>query len=330
MKKRISTLLEQLSKREIRFNQKAYIFLFCLLLSTFFWFLSAFSKTYTTTLNAPLEYNTLSEEFILTKPPAASVNINVSGSGFELLGEQMSLNKKKTLVDLNLARPTSSADRYFILTSMLKDKLRMNLDPDIELLSIGEDSLLLRTEKRLSKKIKIVPQVELKLEKGYKQRGEITVTPNVVSLSGPQGFIDSVHTLYTEVITTNQLKDSMEKVVSIQLPKDINGLAVNPEKVEVLIPVEMYTEKVLTLAIKSEVSTNSRHQLQTFPNEVKVTFLVPLSKYNNLNESTLSAVVVYGKEHSESKKLSVKINNIPKYALLTKLEPERVEYILKK
>lgn len=283
-----------------------------------------------TTLSVPLEYTSLSEDFILTKSPPESIDIRVSGSGFELLGEQMFLNRKKTLVDLSLARPTKTANRYFILTSILKNELLRNIDTDIELLNIIDDSLFLNTEKRLSKKISISANVELKFKDGYKQRGEIVINPSEVTLSGPQKYIDSVHTLFTAAITPKKLKDSLRTTVALLIPEDIKGVAVKPKNVEVLIPVEKYTEKVLKLAVKREVDDGNTHQLQTFPDEVEVTILVPLSKYNSLNESTLTAVVVYTKAQAERKKLSVRILNIPKYALLSKVEPERVEYILKK
>lgn len=331
MKERINNFIKRLSKREIRLSQKAYIFLFCLLLSTFFWFLASLSKQYVTTLNASLTYSELPENFILTDSPPEQISLIVNGSGFDLLGEQMSLNRKVILVDLDKAKTLGTLNRYFIPTKLLKDKIVSNLNSGIEFMDIVEDTLFLKTEKRLSKEIKVQPKVDLKFEKAYKQRGAIKVIPEIVRISGPEEFIDSINHIYTEILKKDKLKDTTTVTVKIDLPKNINGVAVLPTEVEVFIPVEKYTEKVLILPIRHEfVNNTSAGELQTFPDQVEIAVLLPLSKFNNVDASLLKATVRYGEGENHKKKLDVHIDGLPNYGILTKVEPERVEYILKK
>jgi hypothetical protein len=167
VKNKINQFLVKISKGKIRFSEKAYIFLLCLMLSTFFWFLSSLSGNYTTVLSANLKYNSLDEAFILTEEPPEKIYFKVRSSGFELLGEQLSLNRKKVEVNLQKAKSLIDQNRYYILTTTILPNIRDQLDADIELLDLQEDTLYLSTEKRLNKMVKVLPQVDVSYKSAY-------------------------------------------------------------------------------------------------------------------------------------------------------------------
>ena len=104
MKNKIKNLIFDSNKGKIKLNERASIFFFCLVLATCFWFLSSLSKSYTTKLTIPIEYISVNKNFILLEKPLESIEIQVSGSGFELLGEQMSLNRNALQVNLETAK----------------------------------------------------------------------------------------------------------------------------------------------------------------------------------------------------------------------------------
>jgi len=329
VKNRINRLVLKVSNGKIRFSEKAYIFLLCLLLSTFFWFLSSLSDIYTTTLSVKLKYNSLDESFILTEEPPKQLSFKARSSGFELLGEQLSLNRNEVEVNLQDAKSEKN-NRFFILTSVVKPSIREELDADIELLDLESDTLWLSTEERLKKKVKVIPQVDLSFKAAYKLRSKIELNPKTVEVLGPKSFIDSLLEIKTALYKAKNIDDSIKVKLKLIAPANVNGFRIEPEEVEILIPVEKYTEKQLTVPVKVNNEMSQNLIIRTFPDEVELTFLVPISKFNSLSASRLDAVVDYNKESSKSQKLKISLQNLPDYAVLRKIEPERVEYIIRK
>ncbi|MCB0803306.1 MAG: YbbR-like domain-containing protein [Bacteroidetes bacterium] len=314
---------------KIKLNQKAIIFFFCLLLSTFFWFLSSLSKNYTTDLSFPVKYTGYSENFILIEAPSSTITGRVFGSGYELLGEQFSLNRSSIEIDLNSARPGKSRNTYYIETKRQRDKLIEKLDKDIQLQFLRPDTLYFKTQARTSKIVHVIPKLNYEFEAGFQLRGDLIVNPKKIKVSGPKSYIDTLKQVYTEIKHVKDLKDSTQ--VNLKLIKDqtINGLQFEKEQVDILIPVEKYTEKEISLDIN--VNASSHLMLRVFPAKVNVKVLVPMSLYENLDETLLMASVKYVESRDKgAEKLQVNLKGIPKYAKLIRIEPERVEYIIRK
>lgn len=330
MFEQLKSIFLESKEGKIKLNQKASIFLFCFLLSTFFWFLSALSKDYKTELNFPLEYTGFSDNFILMETPLKRLKGRVEGSGYELLGEQLSLNNSQIAVDLSFARAAKGDDRYFIETKNIRPKVLEELDRDIQLMNLYPDTLFFKTQARVSKEVKLISDLDLSFASGYRQRGEVLITPSRIKISGPVGFIDTVQSIALEKLELSDLEDSTVIDLALVLPKEINGLKSEQEKVKVEIPVEKYTEK--NLEIKLEVSSeNSNWRIKTFPEKVALSILVPISKYEALSPELIRAKVNYQPAlHEGTDKLKVEVTGLPPYAELVRVNPDRVEYILRK
>ncbi|MEQ8908868.1 MAG: hypothetical protein RIC95_06730 [Vicingaceae bacterium] len=328
MREEFKDFVLNIKEGKLRFSERAYIFFFCLLLSTFFWFLSALSENYTTKLSIPLQYLSISEDFVLVKEPPKGLEIQVRGSGFELLGEQMSLDRNRIQVDLAEARDARNQS-YFILTKSLSPQIRQELDPDLDLLTIFPDSLHLATQARVSKKVAVKFNGSITLANGFGRRQEVQLIPDSIRVSGPKSFLDTLSKVNTSNFQMDKVKDSLSKKLNLIVPKNIKGLHFDHKEVELFLAVEKFTEKSLKLVIQLDSNAKALN-LRTFPDQVEAYFLVPLSEYSNLNSEQLQAKVSLGDDFNQRKKLAVSINQIPDYAKLSRVEPETVEYIIRK
>lgn len=325
---RLKDIFFDAKKGKIKLSERASIFFFCLLLSTFFWFLSILSKSYTTTLTIPLEYEAVAENFILTEEPRSYIKIEVFGSGFELLGEQVSLNRSEVQVDLNVAQRINK-DRYGIATTKLRDAILVSLDKDLNLRKILTDSITFKTQKKVRKKVPIVTIEEIKYAVGYNLREGIKLNPDSVEVSGPEESISKVEFVNTEEIQLNNVSDSVQLKVMLKTPDVGEHTRLSIKEVEAIIPVEKYTEKQLHLPL-TVLTKRKGVKVKTYPNEVKAILIVPLSKYEAIDADMLSARVTFDKESSNRRKLKVELSALPAYARLLRLEPESVEFIIKK
>lgn len=330
MFEQLKSILLESKEGKIKLNQKASIFLFCFLLSTFFWFLSALSKDYKTELSFHLAYTGFSESFILVEDPLNKIRGRVEGSGYELLGEQFALNNSKIPVDLSFARAAKGEDLYFLETKNIRPKVLEELDRDIQLINLYPDTLFFKTQARVAKEVDLVADFNLSFASGFRQRGEIKLTPARIKISGPLGYIDTVKSVKLKAMELKDLEDTTSIELEVALPKEIKGLKTATEKVKVEIPVEKYTEKHLdvNLEIKKE---QSDWKIKTFPESVSLTILVPISKYEALSAELIRAKVYFKPElHEGADKLKVEVSGLPPYAELVRVNPDRVEYILRK
>lgn len=327
MLNQIKNILLKNEEGKFKLNQKASIFLFCLMLSTFFWFLSVLGKNYTAKLKFYINYEDFSSDFILTEAPTEFIEGEVFGSGYELLGEQLSLSRIKIDLSLKNAKSTAVPNRYFIDTRQLRNQLRSALDRDLQLNAILQDSIVFKTQKRLNKTIKIIPDLTLEFESGYALRGEVIYSPKQINISGPKSFIDTVEFITSVAKAISGIEDTMRLKMGLKMPENINGIKTSTTEIDVIIPAEKHTEKRIELPV--QLQGNREFAIKTFPGQVTAVLLVPLSMYNQLTEAKLTAIAKF-KSPDSSDKLKIEIIGVPKYADLIRVEPDRVEYIIRK
>lgn len=324
MKNKIKNLIFDSNKGKIKLNERASIFFFCLVIATFYWFLSSLSKQYTTNLTIPVEYTSFNKDFILVEEPIKYIEIQVSGNGFELLGEQMSLNRNSLKVNLSEAMRLGM-NRFGIPTSKLKNEVYQYLDKDIRFERITSDSILFKTDKRVTRKLKVIPKVDLSFESSYNLMGDIAVSPSVVEVSGPKGKLDSLEFITTTVLKHDDVNDSLQLIYSFAKDERFTSLDIVPQQISILIPVDKFTEK----SFEVPISWNKDISIRAFPNKVKVVFLVPLSNYEQLTAQEIAATVDVEEGFQNKKKLKVNIQGIPDFAKLLRIEPEKIEFIIK-
>ena len=96
------------------------------------------------------------------------------------------------------------------------------------------------------------------------------------------------------------------------------------------VPVEKFTEGSVEIPVRA---ANVRNDLllRTFPDKVKVRFLVPLSKYSLVKPGLFEAIVNAAEiGDGGTSRLQVTVMVAPAYVRDVAVEPERVEFILRK
>jgi len=312
---------------KVKLSQRAVIFFFCLVLSSFFWLLSALSKEYNSRMQIPLNYTELAGFFVLTEDPPKSIEVEVRGTGFELLGEQWALDNSPLQINLNSAKPSSRPNQFCIPTFKLRTRVIKTIDPNLSLRYISPDTLYFKTENRYGKKLPLQAKLDLTFASGYHLRSPVQLDPDSIWVSGPASFIDTVSAVYTEPMKFSKLDDSAKRVLAIQ-NYEIDGVKLEPEQTMVLIPVEKFTEKELNLRIKV-VNEVDQRQIRTYPKEITALFLVPLSKFEYLDTSVVKGVVTFTEAELDKKQLKVELNGVPPYAKLLRKEVDKVEFIIK-
>lgn len=200
-----------------------------ILLASLVWFHVATDKIYEVNYQIPLTVEHLPPDLTLVEPPPPKVKIKIRAKGKIIIG--FYFKKLRITADLDYAKP---------------GKLEYKLSPKDVKTSSGEfsgvveilspRSLKLRVDRYISKKVKVISQVEAKPASGYIQIGETTLTPSQVVISGPSREVKRITSVETERLELLEVKTPISQVVKVVSP--LSSLEVLPPSVSIFANIQ--------------------------------------------------------------------------------------------
>ena len=323
------------NKEYVRINPRLPIFVFFVFISTIFWFLNALSKNYTTEIEYPVEYVGAPEnkQLIGKDDLPAKLKITVDGYGFKLLRyDTKILNIIPITLQLSNAaiRRKSGADStmYYLPTNSLIEDIGKQFGNELKILNISPDTLFLCFNSVIRRKIPISTEnVHYDLEKQYMIKGRVTTIPDSIEVWGPASEVNKIHEIKTQTHYYTGVKTSIHQTLKLE---KVAGVEYALQRVIVNIPVEEFTEMQMKLSIET-INVPDTLILKTFPNEVTVSFLVGLSKYNEVTPEMFKVVADFETIlENRNNVLKVRITTMPDFVKSVKFAPRNIEYIIEK
>ena len=133
----------------------------------------------------------------------------------------------------------------------------------------------------------------------------------------------------TDTLKLNDLQHTTNTRVAIK-QNDLNNISIYPASISVKIPVDEFTEKTIELPLKV-INNTEFLNIKLYPKRVKVTFLVALSNYQEVNEDFIEAVVDVNEwKQLKHQSFTVKITRFPDYCKLINVMPNKINFIIEK
>ena len=108
------------------------------------------------------------------------------------------------------------------------------------------------------------------------------------------------------------------------------NITIYPRSTEVTIPVGELTEKIIEVPIKI-VNGSKYISVRTVPSKISLTVMVPLKDFVKWTASDFEAVVdLQNWEDKHIKSLPVKVTKIPDFVQLVKVDPQNVDFFVRK
>jgi hypothetical protein len=152
--------------------------------------------------------------------------------------------------------------------------------------------------------------------------------PDSITISGPPSMIDSIRFIRTPTKKITNI--NYYTVLKEPLIKPVNSkkLILSADSVEIIIPVEKFTEE--TIKVPLDVNGISRNKIRLFPEHGSITYHVALKDFEKINNSMFKAEVDIDKNFRNKQKLKVNITQSPSNVKITQIEPENVEFLILK
>lgn len=302
------------------------VFIGFLFLSALFWVIITFSKTYKATLNFPVTYTNLSQDKLLKENTNETIKLNIRSTGFKIL--RAKIFGKKIAINASQLRKKNNA--FYVLLTSQKNAIEKQLFSGTELLSFFKDTLFLNIGQLSSKKVKLVADVNLKYHIGYDLLNDIVITPDSITISGPNSLLDTISQLKLASLNLDDVKDDIKKELSVIVPNGLEKIKLEAYRATVTGDVEKFTEGTLDVQFNI-VNKPQNIIVNTLSETVQVSYIVALSKFDDVDENSFSVECNFGL--SNKKELSYlipKITQKPDFIKSVKLNPQKIDFLIVK
>lgn len=294
-----------------------------------FWILISLSNSYPASVTVPVRYINIPGKKVVMNELPTKVTVNIRATGFRILSYDFERKQEPVTIDIGarLRNIRKDQDVVTISTQGFLNDFSRRLGHDAVITGFQPDSIVFSFSDRIVRPVPVVLDLQLDMEKQYDTTGLIAVTPSVIEVSGPPSLINAMDKIKTEPLVLEQVKGSVKKKVKLLTNKKMSYSA---EYVDVFIPVEKFTEGITEVPVQA-INIPKGYSLKTFPDKVKVRYIVTLSRYNRIRPEMFRAVVdAKDLEKQHPDKVVVLLTEQPDFIRHPDLETERLDYIMRK
>jgi hypothetical protein len=305
-------------------RRRVSAFFTCLLLAVFAWIVTVLSNPHKYTVKEILDFRNTPQKRAFHSLQSDTVNAIINGTGWDMLFSKMNPGNKSVTVDLQTLEDKS----YVVLGSQL-DQINSKRENGQQITRFIPDTLYFDFSNRKVKRIPVRLIMAAKYQHQFSQSGNITIKPAYVIINGPANVIDKITEWRSDTLKLDSVGETVNALVNLQPVREGN-LSVYPKNVQVTIPVDEFTEKVLEVPVKL-INNHSYQDVKIFPQKVKVTFTTSLTRYEEIDEDFFEATADLDLWRLHGYKvLPVVLSKVPEYCRVVKIEPQNIDFIIKK
>lgn len=305
-------------------KRKINIFLRCLLISFVAWLLIAVSNQYTFSIKAGIQYVNIPEKRAFHPLQSDTVSLKVRMSGWNVLLAKLRTDTTNIQVDLS-----GLNSKNFVVFSNQIGFINRQFPTEKRVISVSPDTLYFDFSRQTQRKVPVKVPTSITFKKQYGFIGRTNASPSYVTITGPTEDVANIEFLETDTIKGDLVFTDIRTVANINKNHKTN-ITIYPRMTEVVIPVGELTEKIIEVPIKI-INASRYSSVRTVPSKVTMTVMVPLKDYVKWTASDFEAVVdLENWQDQHVKSLPVRLTKIPDFVKVIKLEPQNVDFFVRK
>jgi hypothetical protein len=308
----------RISKRKLS-NLKVVVL--CIAAATTFWVLNALNKdNYSTIVDYPVQWEFDQKNFVAVKPLPKSIQIQISGNGWDLLRKYFNISTNAYPILIN-----SPAEKNYLLTSDLKRGLGEFITPTL-LENVLGDTIPLQIDRIVTKTL--IPELDstgYSLDRNIALEGKVSFNPDKLEVTGPSSILESYQGKFPVVLNAEKIAKNYSGKVPLELEEDLATLVqLKQTEIQVSFSIVTYLEGNKRLKIKK----------LNFPANVKLANeeLIPVLSYliqeadlAKLKDLEFEAVLDYRKRNRADSTLQIQVNPNPKFLKEVKITPPQLK-----
>jgi len=304
-------------------RRRLSVFITCLVLAVIAWVFVSLSNDHRYVVKEVVNFKNAPQRRAYRSLQSDTVDVTMQGSGWQMLFSKMDARNRVVNIDLH----TLDTKNFVVLGSQLK-QINAERDAANQILAVNPDTLYFDFTSRMVKKVPVKLLLAISYQKRFALADRISIKPAYVTISGPANHIEKITEWPTDSLKLNNINEDYKTRLNLRLVRD-GSMVVFPKAVEVGIPVDEFTEKTLEVPVK--LLNHNYDNVKIFPQKVKLTFTVSLKKYAETDENDFEAVADLDLWRNKGySTLPIKLTHIPSFCKIVSIEPQNIDFIVKK
>lgn len=308
----------RLNKQLQQWKKDRAILLICLGIALSLWIPTKMGQVYRMEKRVRLEF-VLPEAYTFRTVPPQDMKVVLEGRGWNLFYDY--LRSREMLLRFE----TGSVQEFILNRGQLRTSILDQLHGgNIKIVEINYDALNLQLEPRAQRKLPVRFAGKLNFQSDFHLKSNIVVKPSEVLVSGPASQLQLFQSIPTDSLVFGDLSEDVRRSVKLALAPEFQT---EPAEVEILIPVEQYTEKQVFVPIQPVRSPDS---IRLFPGQVRISFQVGLSRYNQITSADFTVTAELPRDPSSTRtdKAALILTRTPPLLRNIRITPDSADFLI--
>jgi hypothetical protein len=304
----------RISKRKLS-NIKVVVL--CVAAATTFWVLNALNKdNYSTIVDYPVQWEYDQKNYIPVKPLPQSIQIQISGNGWDLLRKYFNISG--TAYPILLQSP---AEKKYLLSADLKRSLGEFITPT-QLENVLGDTIHYQIDRIVTKTLRpVLDSLSYSFDKNIALEGKVNFIPDQLEITGPSSVLEAFEGNYPVALNASNFSGKVPLTVDEPLATLIQ---LKQKEIQVSFSVLSYLEGNKRLKIKKI----------NFPSNVKISneelipvlsYLIEESDLPQLKDLQFEAVLDYRKRNRTDSTLQIEVSPNPRFLKEVRISPPQIK-----
>lgn len=304
-------------------KNKVKLFLFFLLVASVFWVLTKFSREFTTSMIAKINYENLPETAALSQDNLHEITFDLTANGFEILFYKL----KKPALEIDVTQYYDiDADSFKLTRNDLVRKLSARFNKYMEIKNLSVDGLTVKLDPIVLKKVSVKALVDITFKDGFKPVDSVKLKPDSVTISGPKGILEQINSVKTKRLSLRNLEKTISETVEIASPSD-EIVRINPAKITLEWPVAEFSQGQFTVPVEV-VNLPPGIELKLVPERISVSFDVAVDNFTEVSSENFRVVCDYSKRNENENFMLPILSKKPKGAVNIVFEPKKIDFFI--
>lgn len=313
--------------REFLFSKKNgdfLVFLFFFFVSAVFWLIQTLNETYETEIEVPIRLVNVPSDVVVTTDLPDKLVVTVKDKGNVLVNYLYGLSFSPVEVDFRLYDDNRVSGRVQLQPAAVQKSVYAQLLSTSRVMSLRPDTLEFFFNRGEYKKVPVRMMGYVETTPSY-YLAESRFIPDSVMVYAPPAILDTMTMAYTQPVAYNMLSSDRSDTLELV---HVRGAKFVPEKVNLSLDVDIYTEKTVEVPVGCINFPASKH-LRTFPSQVKITFRVGAALFKSITAEDFVLAVTYEDIlNNASPKLPLCLKSVPEGVSNVRIEPAEVDYLI--
>ena len=293
----------------------------CVAAATTFWVLNALNKdNYSTIVDYPVQWEYDQKNFIPVKSLPNSIQIEISGNGWDLLRKYFKIGGTPYLIQLN-----SPAEKKYLLTADLKRSLGEFITPT-QLQNVLGDTIHYQIDRIVTKTLRpVLDTLGYSLDKNIALEGKVNFIPDQLEITGPSSVLEAFDGKYPVALNATKINSDYSGKVSLTVDESLAKLVqLKQKEIQVSFSVLTYLEGNKRLKIR-KVNFPTTVSL---PNEDLVpvlSYLIEEANLPQLKDLKFEAILDYRKRNRADSTLQLEVSPNPNFLKEVRISPPQIK-----